>query len=194
MTTYSLIDGDRKSYGPRHTNPFSSSPEDNMFAKRPEFGGLASFMDEGLESSAGQILKIMKEEGLNKARRERMKAVGGTEAGGRIEELNRGLQGAIGTYNKGRKSQGGNKNNPPIIHPKGGEKVKSISDSSKFETKHRSGIKNKALFRQLVKAHLELSRHDETFNERIDQQYEANRTRAEAQEEIKRERRNEAGS
>ncbi len=88
----------------------------------------------------------------------------------------------------------GNKYNPPIIPPKGGEKVKSISDSSKFETKHRSGIKNKALFRQLVKAHLELSRHDETFNERIDQQYEANRTRAEAQEEIKRERRNEAGS
>ena len=123
MTRYSLIpdeeivkpvrDGDRKSYDPRHTNPFSSSPEDNLFAKRPEFGGLASFMDEGLESSAGQILKIMKEEGLNKARRERMKAVGGIGGGERIEELNRGLQGAIGTYNKGRKSQGGNKNSPP---------------------------------------------------------------------------------
>ena len=88
----------------------------------------------------------------------------------------------------------GNKYNPPIIPPTGGEKVKSISDSSKFETKHRSGIKNKALFRQLVKAKLELDRHDQTHDERINEQYEANRTTAEAQEEIKRERRNEAGS
>ena len=70
-------------------------------------------------------------------------------------------------------------NKPPIIPQRG-----------KGKNDHRSGIRNKALFRQLVKGYLKTKLGDTTLDEKINEKYKRNRTAKEAKEELERERRN----
>lgn len=67
-------------------------------------------------------------------------------------------------------------NKPPYIPPRG-----------KGKQEHRSGIRNKALFRQLVKGYLKTKIGDTTLDKRINEKYQSNRTAAEAKEELERE-------
>ena len=67
-------------------------------------------------------------------------------------------------------------NNPPIIPQRG-----------KGKNDHRSGIRNVALFRQLVKGYLKTKIDDTTLNKRINEKYKNNRTAKEATEELERE-------
>ena len=71
-------------------------------------------------------------------------------------------------------------NKPPYIPPKG-----------KGKNDHRSGIRNKALFRQLVKGYLKTKLGDTTLDEKINEKYKRNRTAKEEKEEIERETGNE---
>ena len=70
-------------------------------------------------------------------------------------------------------------NKPPYIPPRG-----------KGKDSHRSGIRNAALFRQLVRGYLELKDNDKSYDGKINEKYKRNRTAKEAKEELERERRN----
>ena len=74
-------------------------------------------------------------------------------------------------------------NNPPIIPQRG-----------KGKDSHRSGIRNAALFKQLVRGYLELKDHDKSYDKRINEKYKRNRTAKEAKEELEREGRNQGRS
>ena len=106
---------------------------------------------------------------------------------------------------QGKKEEGNKPSNRPsnrrtnrqiknINNKEGYKKPPIVPQRGKGKNDHRSGIRNAALFRQLVRGYLELKDNDKSYDGKINEKYKNNRTAKEAKEELERERRNQGRS
>ena len=128
------------------------------------------------------------------------------------EDLTRGLTNGgrvlrVCNYSlyQGKKEEGNKPSNRPsnrrtnrqiknINNKEGYKKPPIVPQRGKGKNDHRSGIRNAALFRQLVRGYLELKDNDKSYDGKINEKYKNNRTSKEAKEELERERRNQGRS
>lgn len=86
-----------------------------------------------------------------------------------------------------RSNRPANKQIKKVINKEGYKKPPIIPQRGKGKDSHRSGIRNVALFRQLVKGYLKTKLGDTTLDKKINEKYKSNRTAKEATEELERE-------